>query len=214
MLIEITTNQLLALVIKQLEALFFLEDEEKKIVSDIMGNALKRCDFCFSNTENKYYKKNDKTYFNPYHSGQYSIFLYYLSNSVFEYLPNLTSLADRIYYLNKALNGLDLFYEVKMPAIFMLDHPVGSVLGRAKYGDYFEFSQNCTVGNNKGVYPTIGNHVRMQSGAKIVGDCNIGNNVILAANTYVKDTNIEDNSVVFGSSPNLIVKPISSINQF
>lgn len=96
----------------------------------------------------------------------------------------------------------------------MLDHPVGSVLGRAKYGDYFEFSQNCTVGNNKGVYPTIGNHVRMKSGAKIVGDCNIGNNVILAANTYVKDTNIEDNSVVFGSSPNLIIKPISSINQF
>ncbi|HFE8368989.1 TPA: hypothetical protein ACX87D_002798 [Legionella pneumophila] len=214
MLIEITKNQLESLVIKQLEALFFLGNEEKKIISNIMNYALERCEFCFSNTDNKYYKKNDQTYFNPYHSGQYTIFLYYLSNSLFEHLPNLTLLADRIYYLNKALNGLDLFYEVKMPAIFMLDHPVGSVLGRARYGDYFEFSQNCTVGNNKGVYPTIGNYVRMQSGAKIVGDCNIGNNVVLAANTYVKDTNIEDNSVVFGSSPNLIVKPISSINQF
>lgn len=60
MLIEITTNQLLALVLKQIEALFFLEDKEKKILSDMMGHALKRCEFCFSNTENKYYKKTIK----------------------------------------------------------------------------------------------------------------------------------------------------------
>jgi serine O-acetyltransferase len=40
-----------------------------------------------------------------------------------------TTLADRIYYLNKALNGLDLFYEVEMPDVFYLDHPVGTVIG-------------------------------------------------------------------------------------
>ena len=81
-------------------------------------------------------------------------------------------MADRIYYLNKALNGVDLFYEVELPDVFFLDHPVGSVLGQTqRNGDFFSFSQNCTVGNNKGIYPTIGQNVQMMAGAMIVGDC-------------------------------------------
>jgi serine O-acetyltransferase len=46
----------------------------------------------------------------------------------------------------------------------------------------------------------------MLSNSKIIGDSNIGDNVIIAANTYIKDTNIPNNSIVFGSSPNLVLK--------
>jgi serine O-acetyltransferase len=93
-----------------------------------------------------------------------------------------------------------------MPKIFFLDHPVGTVLGKANYGEGFTFAQNCTVGNNKGKYPVFGLNVRMKSGSKVLGDCMIGDNVIISANTYIKDMNIPKCSIVFGSSPNLIIK--------
>lgn len=114
--------------------------------------------------------------------------------------------AEKIYYLNKILHSIDLFYEVELPSIFFFDHPLGSVMGRAKYSDYFSFLQGCTVGNNKGKYPIIGRNVSMLSNSKILGDCHIGNNVILSANSYVIDTDIPDNSIVFGQGRNITIK--------
>jgi serine O-acetyltransferase len=120
--------------------------------------------------------------------------------------PQHRSLADRVYYLNKALNGVDLYHEVELPEIFGLDHPLGSVMGRARYSDFFFFSQSCTVGNSRGTYPQFGEEVLMLSGAKVLGNCDIGSHVILSANSYVKDTNIPSCSIVFGSSPDLVIK--------
>ncbi|MFW0755453.1 hypothetical protein ACN1C3_11995 [Pseudomonas sp. H11T01] len=151
--------------------------------------------------------KDGRVFFSLYHSGQYCIFLYFLSRQVFLDNPENPVLADKIYYLNKTLNGLDLFYEVLMPEAFHLDHPVGSVMGRASYGNNFTFAQLCTVGNNQGVFPEIGKNVQMLSGSKILGKCLIGDNVVVSANTYIKDTDIPSNSLVFGSSPNLVIKP-------
>lgn len=68
--------------------------------------------------------------------------------------------------------------------------------------------QGCTVGGNKGKYPIIGENVKMFSNSKIVGSSVIGNNVWLSANVYIKDTNIPDNSIVFGTTPNLIIKDL------
>lgn len=84
-------------------------------------------------------------------------------------------------------------------------------MGRAVYGNYFYFYQGCTVGGNgvigKEKYPTIGEHVTMFSDSKIIGESCIGNNVIISANTYIINADIPDNSMVFGQSPNLIIKP-------
>ncbi len=82
-------------------------------------------------------------------------------------------------------------------------------MGRAKYNDYFLFYQGCTVGGNrkgnKLEYPIIESHVTMYSNSKILGASYIGNNVILAANSYVINETIPDNSIVFGQSPNLVI---------
>ena len=207
MLLEIPRSALEKMVVKQINNLFyFINKEEKNIVRDTIEEALERSAYSFSRLNSKYYTQNGETYFNPFHSGQYSIFLYYLSNSVFSHYPRERTLADRIYYLNKALNAVDLFYEVELPKIFFVDHPLGSVMGRAKYGNYFSFAQNCTVGNNKGIYPVIGENVRMMSGATILGNCTIENDVIISANSYVKDIDIPSCSIVFGTSPNLVIK--------
>ena len=65
-----------------------------------------------------------------------------------------------------------------------------SVLGRASYGDYFFVYQGVTVGGNKGLYPVIGKNVVMYSHSKILGKSRICNNVIVSANTYIKDEDI------------------------
>ena len=99
-------------------------------------------------------------------------------------------MSDKLYALNKAMASVDLFYQVELPDIFTFDHPLGSVMGRASYSDYFTFSQGCTVGNNRGIYPRFGQSVFMLSDSKVIGDCEIGSNVIIGANAYVKDVDI------------------------
>lgn len=204
MKIEGGKAELLQLINIQLS--LFLIKEKLEIIESYLDEVLSRIEFCFKHTSNKYYSKNNEVYFNPFHSGQWSIFLYYLSNTLFTKDNSNRIIADKIYYLNKTLNGFDILYEIELPAIFMLDHPVGTVLGRAEYSEYFSFCQGCTVGNNHGKYPQIGKNVSMLADSKIIGDCIIGENVIISANTYIKDQSIPSNSIVFGSSPNLIIK--------
>lgn len=200
----LSTEDIFKLLIKQIDNNFFIKDEEIEILRFTFSNVLNRCEFCFSHQKNKYYFDDGETFFSPFHSGQYSIYLYYYSNEVWK--EGFPILADKIYYLNKILNACDLFYEVELPSIFMLDHPVGSVMGRASYSDYFSFTQNCTVGNNNGIYPTLGSNVRMCANSMIIGNCVIGDNVTIGANTCIKDEHIEPNLIVFGNSPHLIKK--------
>ena len=175
--------------------------------SPILKRLEKKTKQCFSANNSKYYAKykNKEIPFTVYNSTQYTVFLYFLS-----YVAYMTDRADKvaekIYYLNKVLNSIDIFYEIEMPSIFGVEHPLGSVMGRAKYSDYFFFYQGCTVGGSGGHYPVIGKNVLMYSNSKILGKSIIGDNVIISANTYIKDAIIPNNSIIFGQSPNIIIK--------
>lgn len=207
--VKILTGEpgLIGLVQLQIKNIFAGTAKDKETISQHFQRALIRTQHCFSATpDDIYYKIAGELTFNPFHTGQYSIFLYFLANEIWSVAPAEKITADKLYYLNKTLNGLDLFYEVRMPDVFFLDHPVGSVIGKAEFGEGFSFSQNCTVGNNHGFYPRIGKNVVMHSGSKIVGDCIVGDNVVVSANCYIKDQNVPSNSLVFGSSPKLIIK--------
>lgn len=81
----------------------------------------------------------------------YCNFLYQLSH--YEYIRGNTTIADKVYSLNKMLHGVDLFYEISLPKHWSCEHPVGTVMGRAKYGDYFSFikavqSEDRGIGKN------------------------------------------------------------------
>ena len=203
---DISREELFLNLLKRLEAYFYISEKEKEILNIIQNEVLLRLEKCINGIDNKYFKRDGVPFFSYCHSGQYLIYLYFLSNS----LSNLDrSLMDKIYYLNKILHGVDIYGEVELPSVFFFEHPLGMVLGRAKYGENFFAMQGCTIGGNKGKYPTLGNNLKMYSDSKILGNCNIGNNVIIGANTYVKDFDIQDNIMVFGQSPNLILKKIS-----
>ena len=206
MIFEIQKEDIIKGLVSQLTSFFSISDTEINIINSLGETVFKRIEFSFLKNKNKYYSKSGEAYFNPYHSGQYTVFLYYFSNTVFKADSGNARLADKIYYLNKIMNACDLFYEVDLPEIFMLDHPLGSVMGRAKFGNYFAFSQNCTVGNNNNIFPEIGEYVTMTANSMILGNSKIGNNVIIGAGACVKDQDVPDNSLVFGSSPNLIIK--------
>jgi serine O-acetyltransferase len=200
------SEKLRALLFRQIDSLFLLdENAESEIVDACWQEALDRTTYAFSFCKNKYYQRDGQVFFNPLHTAQYGIFLYYLAHTVWN-KHGAIALCDKLYALNKVINSLDLYFQIEMPEVFFMDHPVGTVLGRAQYGRYFSFSQNCTVGNNKGIYPVVGENVKMMSYSRIIGKCTIGNNVVIASGTFIKDQDIPDCSLVFGESPNLIIK--------
>ena len=204
MITSVSQSDIPAILIHQLESFFPISDEDKECINERLEGTLFKVEKCFSATPNKYYHHNGETYFNPFHSGQYTVFLYFFSREVF--LSGNSLLADKIYFLNKIMSSCDLFYEVKLPEFFMLDHPQGTVMGRAKYSNGLSFSQYSTVGNNKGIYPVIGENCEMCMNSAIIGNCHIGDNVTIGAGALVKDEDIPSNCMVFGQSPNLIIK--------
>lgn len=174
-------------------------------VTEYLEESLKRTFSCFFKNKNKYYTKdNGDIKFSVFHSGQYSILLYYLSNII--YKRNNHELATKIYYLNKILHSVDWYYEIELPEYWCVEHPLGSVLGRAEYSNGLMIYQGCTIGGNRGKYPILGNNVILYSNSTILGNSKIGNNVILSTGCTIKDQDIPDNCLVFGVSPNLIIK--------
>ncbi len=198
-------NEVRAQLDRQLASLFSLNDKEAAFVDAAWNATFERLERRFSCIKNKYYSCDGETYFDSLHGCQWTHFLYTLSNEIYRQ-GGVRSVCDKIYALNRALSSADLFYEVELPDVFTFDHPLGAVMGRAEYSNYFTFSQGCTVGNNHGVYPRFGERVFMLSNSKVIGDCAIGDNVVIAANTYVKDQDVPSDSLVFGASPNLIIK--------
>ncbi len=194
------------LLIHQLNNMF-LGPLNTELIDEAYKKVLDRLDYCFLHIKNKYYHDDNDTVFNPLHSAQWTMFLYYMSREV--YKNNDIILADKIYGLLKLISSSDIFYCVEMPQIWFFDHPQGSVMGRAEYSDFFMFEQGCTVGNNKGIYPKLSYHVIMLSGSKVLGNCNIGDHVIFSANCYVVDRDIESYSMVFGSGRDIVIKSIS-----
>lgn len=179
---------------------------------DSLRKALHIIEDNFQHRNNKYFNINGNVSFDIYNSVQYMLFLYYYSHKL--YLDGDEASATKVWYLNKIMHSCDWFYAIDLPVHFGAEHPLGSVLGRAKYDDYFFIYQGVSVGgsiDSEGniKYPTLGNHVLMFSDSKILGDSRIGNYVVLSANSYVINEDIPDNSIVFGQSPNIVIKPMT-----
>lgn len=108
------------------------------------------------------------------------------------------------------MNGVEWYWNIEFSKHFICAHPIGTVLGKADYGDHLCVYQGVTVGANfrgeECIWPSIGNYVTLYANATVIGDARIGNNVIIAANAFVLNEIVPDNCVVFGSSPDLKIK--------
>ena len=110
--------------------------------------------------------------------------------------------------LNKALNGIDLFYEIEMPPVFFIGHSVGIVFAKASYGNYLVIYQNSTVGKNHGVAPVLGEGVIMYAGTAIIGDCQVGDGTVLSQGVSLINTHSPGQCTIYrGDAGRVVFKP-------
>jgi len=118
-------------------------------------------------------------------------------------LPRVLSQFSRFF------TGIEIHPGAKIGRRFFIDHGMGVVIGEtAEIGDDVLIYQGVTLGgtgNEKGKrHPTIGNHVVIGTGAKVLGSISIGNNVKIGAGSVVVHP-VPDNSTVVGI-PGRVVK--------
>ncbi len=94
---------------------------------------------------------------------------------------------------------------------FFIDHGMGVVIGEtAEIGDYVTLFQGVTLGGTgkeKGKrHPTLGNHVVVGSGAKVLGNIRVGDSVKIGANSVVLRS-VPSNSTVIGI-PGRVIKSV------
>ena len=111
--------------------------------------------------------------------------------------------------LARLLTGIEIHPAAKIGRGFFIDHGMGVVIGEtAEIGDQVTLFQGVTLGGTgkeRGKrHPTLGSHVVVGAGAKILGGIRIGDNVKIGANSVVLKS-VPANSTVIGV-PGRIVK--------
>ena len=177
---------------------FFPDQNKVDLISNIevVKESLQRLDNCFKNVNLKHYFNGSETIFNHLFSDHYVMFLWFLSNTIFHKMGKC-SLADKVYYLNKTLNGLDCMYDTNMPDIFLVFHSSGTMLGKATYSNYFIALHGCTVGSHNGKYPVFGEGVAITANSSVIGNCRIGDMVTISTRTTVFEKDINPNETIF-----------------
>jgi serine O-acetyltransferase len=165
-----------------------------------VAQAYDRVEHCFAGIRRKYYNVGGSIAFDHLNGDHMAAFLYFVANSAWQATGD-TSTPTKLFGLNKIMHGLDLFYSVRMPEVFLLVHPVGSVIGNARYGEHLVVYQNCTVGADAGIYPTFGDGVILYSGVSVLGRSVIGDDVVFAARSFIVNADVPSHSVVVGQYP-------------
>jgi serine O-acetyltransferase len=104
--------------------------------------------------------------------------------------------------LARWLTGIEIHPGAAIGRGFFIDHGMGVVIGEtAEIGDHVTLFQGVTLGGTgkeRGKrHPTLGNHVVVGAGAKILGGIKIGDNVKIGANSVVLKS-VPPNCTVIG----------------
>jgi serine O-acetyltransferase len=103
---------------------------------------------------------------------------------------------------SRFLTGIEIHPGATIGRRFFIDHGMGVVIGEtAEIGDDVLIYQNVTLGGTgkeKGKrHPTVGNHVVIGAGAKVLGNIRVGDYVKIGAGSVVVKP-VPDNSTVVG----------------
>lgn len=165
-----------------------------------VSRALAALAHCFSRISIAGYTRDGEAALSHLHGDRYAVFLALLAREF--HREGDTGLASRTYLLNKALHGLDLFYEVELPEVFLLVHPVGTVIGRAKLGNFLCVYQNCTIGgtplNGALEYPRLGAGTVLFAKSTLIGRCHLGDRVVMGAGSMLVNASAPAGSLITG----------------
>ncbi len=141
------------------------------------------------------------------YSGFHALLAYRISHWLWKRkLPFFPRLISQI---ARWLTGVEIHPGATIGTGFFIDHGMGVVIGETtEIGDYVTLFQGVTLGGTgkeRGKrHPTLGNHVVVGAGAKVLGGIRIGDNVKVGANAVVLRS-VPANSTVVGN-PGRIVK--------
>ncbi len=145
--------------------------------------------------------------FNVLQSSQHCIYLYFLANTIWRQSGD-TAAPTRLFLMNKALNGIDLFYEIAMPEVFYIGHSLGIVLAKATYGNYLVLYQNSTVGRHKDQIPVIGERVVLYPNTAVIGRSMVGDDAVVSQGVSVINKRVPSGQIAFrGQGDDLAFKP-------
>lgn len=118
------------------------------------------------------------------------------------YLHQLTLIARITAQFSRFVTGVDIHPGARIGRRFFIDHGMGVVIGEtAEIGDDVVLYQNVTLGGTGKEggkrHPTLGNHVVVGTGAKVLGNIRIGNYVKIGAGSVVVKP-VPDFSTVVG----------------
>lgn len=98
----------------------------------------------------------------------------------------LSPLAYVCYQLNKLLNGCVIGVGTDFGPGLVLMHPIGVVINsKVRGGTNITIESAVVIGDDKGRSPQLENDIFIGTGAKIIGQVHIGNNVKVGANAVV-----------------------------
>lgn len=193
--LEATMDQsaefLASYVSRQLENLFPSFGADRQIIPQEVQAAVDSTSRCVSRARDAKFSE-----FNYLISGHNAQFLYHLSREVAKD-PEAKVIASKLFLLNKAVNGIDLYYEVEMPDYFLIGHTVGMVFAKACYGNYCVFHQGCTVGRNGDERPILEDGVSMYPNSSIIGRCHVRSNTVLTPGVQLINQDSPGNCYVF-----------------
>lgn len=140
------------------------------------------------------------------YAGFHALLAYRISHWLISH--DVPILPRMISQLARWMTGVEIHPSAKIGAGFFIDHGMGVVIGEtAEIGDYVTLFQGVTLGGTgkeRGKrHPTLGNHVMVGAGAKILGGIKIGDNVKIGANSVVLK-NVPADSTVIGVPARII----------
>lgn len=208
---SLNLNALCRLAARQVDA--FFNDGDPVAADELVPSArlaLARLAHCFSKVNNTYFFDGQQSVFDHLHGDQYAMWLYFLANQLNQDKAP-AAWCKKLFLLNKALHGCDIFYEVALPPVFLLVHPLGTVLGRGNYDDYLIAYQRVGIGSNHNIYPTLGRHVTLRPGSAVLGKATVGDNCSIAAESLLLDRDLPANSVYIGTPRDHLIRPQNHI---
>jgi serine O-acetyltransferase len=191
------------LLLNQLNYFGELNLFEIKIVKKYFDEAIIETNFCQEKISKE---RQTYDYFNSHYS---MLFLYKLSHLIFineteiNYSKNVS---EKLYLLNRMLNGLDLYYKIKMPKIFLIGHGLGTVFSNATYSENLVVYQNVTIGVQNDKYPIIEKDVIIYPNCTIAGDCIIGENSVIGSGCTLINKSIPKNTICYIKNGSLLIK--------
>jgi len=132
--------------------------------------------------------------------GLHAIWMYRAAHWLWEH--RLCLLGRLLSELARWITGIEIHPGATIGRRLFIDHGMGVVIGETtEIGDDVLLYQGVTLGgtgNEKGKrHPTLGNHVVVGTGAKVLGNIRIGDNVKIGAGSVVVRP-VPDNSTVVG----------------